>query len=290
MEAIQILYKALSKNYYQTFLIPIESEEEINSNNYYEWIIYKDEEYIEKNIFLIRKDFKKIIKDLKPIYIEAVSETYIILANLKSNAEILNFLTNTIKLYNVLLIQLLKDISIDNEESNYFSKLSDSKNYISFNDVLDEFMKMTSTKSFNDKRSDKSKFEFRYDEWDFRYFYLRTKYLGFLPTALYTIANCFIIFLSKIIAEINVELPEEKSNQLTSNQIVILLDHLQIFGDSKINDYPKTKQADLLNLITGLNTQNFRVNIAKLDKKLSELSSNYKKDYDKIEQILKGFK
>lgn len=290
MEAIQILYKALSKNYYQTFLISIESEEEIDRKIHDQWVIYKDEEYIEKNIFLIRKDFKKIIKDLKPIYIEAVSETYIILANLKSNAEILNFLTNTIKLYNVLLIQLLKDISIDSEESNYFSRLSDAKNYITFDDILGEFMKMTSTKSFDDKRSNKSKFEFGYDEWDFRYFYLRTKYLGFLPTALYTIANYFIIFLSKIIAEINVEQPEEKSNQLTSNQIIILLDRLQIFGESKLKDYPKTKQADLLNLITGLNTQNFRVNIAKLDKKLSVSSTNYKKDYDKIKQILEGFK
>jgi len=55
-----------------------------------------------------------------------------------------------------------------------------------------------------------------------------------------------------------------------------------------MSELPKTKQAELISLITGLNSQNIRVNLGKLEKKPSALNSNYQKDNDKIKQILEG--
>lgn len=82
-----------------------------------------------------------------------------------------------------------------------------------------------------------------------------------------------------------------KSNQLTANQIVILLDKLSLFTDPNIEDISQVKQADLLSKITGLDKDNFRSHIRKLDKyKGSNIPSSYRADIDKIEQILDSLK
>ena len=79
----------------------------------------------------------------------------------------------------------------------------------------------------------------------------------------------------------------EKPNQLTGNQIIILLDKLGVFADSKIENASQVKQAELIGKITGLDSNNFRKYIRYLDKyKGSNIPSNYQADIDKIDQIL----
>jgi len=75
-------------------------------------------------------------------------------------------------------------------------------------------------------------------------------------------------------------------NQLTTNQIVILLDKLGFFTHPKIEDAPKVKQAELISKMVGLDKKNIKTAIEKLDKKPSELKANYLKDIAKINQIL----
>lgn len=79
---------------------------------------------------------------------------------------------------------------------------------------------------------------------------------------------------------------EQKNNQLTTNQIVILLDNLGFFAHPKIEDAPKIKQAELIGLISGLNQKNIKTHIKKLEKSLSVNGENYQKDIDKINKIL----
>lgn len=81
------------------------------------------------------------------------------------------------------------------------------------------------------------------------------------------------------------ELEEKASLQLTSNQIVLLLQETGFFSHPKIESAPKTKQAQLINMFTGLNEKNIKSNIQKLDKSPKE-SPKYQADMDKIDQIL----
>lgn len=77
-----------------------------------------------------------------------------------------------------------------------------------------------------------------------------------------------------------------KTNQLTSNQIVILLDKLGFFTHPNTENASKVKQAELISLISGLNEKNLKTNIKKLDNKPSDVTPNYQKDIDKINKIL----
>lgn len=75
------------------------------------------------------------------------------------------------------------------------------------------------------------------------------------------------------------------TKQLTTNQIVLLLSQVGFFDIQIIANAPKTKQAQLISEITGLNHKNIKIAIEKLDKKPSELGENYQKDIDKIKHI-----
>lgn len=77
-----------------------------------------------------------------------------------------------------------------------------------------------------------------------------------------------------------------KTDQLTSNQIVILLDKLGFFTHPNTENITKVKQAGLVSLISGLNEKNIKTNIQKLDNKPSDVTDNYQKDIDKINKIL----
>ncbi|WP_026776109.1 hypothetical protein [Polaribacter sp. Hel_I_88] len=80
---------------------------------------------------------------------------------------------------------------------------------------------------------------------------------------------------------------ETKSkNQLTANQIILLLQEIGFFIHPKIEDASKVKQAELISLITGLHQKNIKTNIQKLDKSVSENGANYQRDIDKINKIL----
>tara|TARA_R110002033_G_scaffold42885_1_gene84122 strand:+ start:8526 stop:9380 length:855 start_codon:yes stop_codon:yes gene_type:complete len=75
-------------------------------------------------------------------------------------------------------------------------------------------------------------------------------------------------------------------NQLTANQIILLLQETGFFTHPNIEDASKVKQAELISLITGLHQKNIKTNIQKLDKSVSENGANYQKDIDKINKIL----
>jgi hypothetical protein len=77
-----------------------------------------------------------------------------------------------------------------------------------------------------------------------------------------------------------------KNNQLTTNQIVLLLQEIGFFTHPKIEDASKVKQANLISLISGLNNKNIKTNINKLDQSQSSVTTNYRKDIDKINTIL----
>ena len=79
---------------------------------------------------------------------------------------------------------------------------------------------------------------------------------------------------------------QEKQNQLTTNQIVLLLQEIGFFTHPKIEDATKVRQAELISLMTSLNSKNIKTNIQKLEKPLSVNGANYQKDIDKINKIL----
>ena len=77
-----------------------------------------------------------------------------------------------------------------------------------------------------------------------------------------------------------------KQNQLTTNQIVLLLQEIGFFTHPKIEDASKVKQAELISLITGLHQKNIKTNIQKLENKPAKVTANYQKDIDKTNKIL----
>jgi hypothetical protein len=111
------------------------------------------------------------------------------------------------------------------------------------------------------------------------YFFLVIKY-----------ANIVINFVKELKGElktdIEIETKKNKPNQLTANKIVLLLQEIGFFSHPKIEDASKVKQAGLISQITGIHQKTIKTNIEKLDKKSSELTANYQKDIDKINQII----
>ncbi|WP_298285955.1 hypothetical protein [uncultured Lutibacter sp.] len=73
---------------------------------------------------------------------------------------------------------------------------------------------------------------------------------------------------------------------LTSNQVVILLDKIGFFADTRIEEKTQGEQAELISMITGYNVKNIKTYIKKLDDKSFEISDNYKKDLKFINSLL----
>lgn len=81
------------------------------------------------------------------------------------------------------------------------------------------------------------------------------------------------------------EKPSKKGKQLTSNQIVLFLDRLGFFNENKLKNKPKSRQSEIISLLTGLNSKNINININKLENQTSEISDNYQKDIDLIDSL-----
>jgi hypothetical protein len=79
---------------------------------------------------------------------------------------------------------------------------------------------------------------------------------------------------------------DPKPNQLTSNQIILLLQEIGFFIHPKIELTSKVKQAELISSMTGIHQKTIKTNIQKLEKSLSLNGANYQKDIDKINKIL----
>lgn len=87
--------------------------------------------------------------------------------------------------------------------------------------------------------------------------------------------------------ETKLEHIETKSkDQLSANQIVLLLQETGFFTHPKIEDASKVKKAELISQITGIHPKTIKTNIEKLEKMPSENGANYQKDIDKTYQIL----
>lgn len=100
-------------------------------------------------------------------------------------------------------------------------------------------------------------------------------------------AQKIIAFLEKKKVGATAEKMEKKPNQLTANQIVLLLHEIGLFIHPKIEDASQVKQAELISKITGLNKDNFRNHIRKLENyKGPNIPPKYQADIDKIDQIL----
>ena len=98
------------------------------------------------------------------------------------------------------------------------------------------------------------------------------------------ICSNYVSFKNSILDnEVNIK---KKTDQLSINQIVLLLQEIGFFIHPKIKNTPKVKQANLISQITGLNKKNIKTSIQKLDKSVSENGSNYQQDIDKINKIL----
>lgn len=79
---------------------------------------------------------------------------------------------------------------------------------------------------------------------------------------------------------------QKTEKQLTSNQIVLLLDKIGFFTYPKIENTSKVKQAEVISKITGLNDKNIKTKIQNLEKLPKELGAQHQKDIDKIDAIL----
>lgn len=189
MEAVLKLQQALTENYYRQFILSVE-EDKLDFSPNVNQIIYRDKEYIELDIELIRRKVKHIIADIKPLYLNALSEVLVKLSNLSNNIEKLNYLNYTTQLFNIPSNQIKKDFYIDDEGSRYYSKFDLGDVVISFEDLYKESIENIKVKKY------------KYDYINFDFFVSRTKIISFLPISLFSIVNSFINILEKKVLEI----------------------------------------------------------------------------------------
>jgi hypothetical protein len=78
----------------------------------------------------------------------------------------------------------------------------------------------------------------------------------------------------------------KKTNQMSTNQMVVLLDRLRFFENDYIQKLSKTKQSLIISKITGYNEKNIRTRMSDLEIKQSALTKTQKDDMSKIDDFL----
>jgi len=78
---------------------------------------------------------------------------------------------------------------------------------------------------------------------------------------------------------------ENKENQLTANQAIILLDKIGFFSDSQIESLSKNKQSEIVSKLIGKDKKNISDYIGKLEYK--QTTNAYNKDIEKVDNLLK---
>lgn len=206
MEAIFKLQKALIKNYYLDFIVSVD-DNNVDLEKYPDLVIYRDNEYFELDPRLITKKRKYIIDDLKPLYIEAISEVILKLSSLADNNEKLNYLKYTIQLFSIPLRQLKIDFHVHQEDSRYYS-LSKNVNQLStIEEIAERILK-------EDTKEKVKKFDIPfYQLLDLFLKNHKEKTLSFLPLSLSVIGNSFIKILYNKINEIEKEIENSKPAQ-----------------------------------------------------------------------------
>ncbi len=202
MEAILELQNALIKDYYKDFIVSLD-EKEIDFNDYYfNPIVYRENEYFEKNLDVIHNEIRYITDDIKPLYVKALGEILVKLSNLTNPKEKLNYLVYTTKLLTIPLNQLKKDYYINEKKSRYFSKPAEIEDIPSIGNLVDII-----TNEKTEEGNVITHIEFSsYALYELSLFNIRLKTLSFLPFSLFTIASSLINILQHKINEVTEEL------------------------------------------------------------------------------------
>lgn len=206
MEAIFKLQKALIKNYYKEFIVSVE-EDNVDLEKYPDLVIYRGNEYFEKDADYITKHRKYIIDDIKPIYIESISEVILKLSSLADNNEKLNYLKYTIQLFNIPLRQLKVDFHVHQEDSRYYSESQNVNQLSTVEEIAERILK-------EDTEDKVEKFDIPFYELvDLFLENYKHKTLSFLPLSLSSIGNSFIKVLYNKIDEIEEVIENSKPAQ-----------------------------------------------------------------------------
>ena len=206
MEAIFKLQKALIKNYYKEFIVSVE-EDNVDLEKYPDLVIYRGNEYFEKDADYITKHRKYIIDDIKPIYIESISEVILKLSSLADNSEKLNYLKYTIQLFNIPLRQLKVDFHVHQEDSRYYSESQNVNQLSTVEEIAERILK-------EDTEDKVEKFDIPFYELvDLFLENYKHKTLSFLPLSLSSIGNSFIKVLYNKIDEIEEAIENSKPAQ-----------------------------------------------------------------------------
>jgi hypothetical protein len=207
LEAIFKLQKALIKNYYKEFIVSID-EENVDLKKYPNLVIYRGNEYFEQDAYYITKHRKYIIDDIKPIYVESISEVILKLASLTNNNEKLNYLKYSVQLFNIPLRQLKVDYLVHHEDSRYYSESQNVNQLSTVEEIADSILKE------NKEEEEVKKFDIPfYQPIDLIFENYKQKTLSFLPLSLSVIGNSFIKVLYNKIEEIEEEIENSKPAQ-----------------------------------------------------------------------------
>lgn len=218
-------------------------------------------------VFELQYQFENLKKEIitNKIALKENGFAYLILTETEIKSTISHFGDDD---YQAKALEILKIFNI---------KLDDFLNHNIKNEKFEQIFRRVP--NYDDEKKNTSNYKEFIEYYYNFYFFLVIKY-----------GNIVINFIKELKGElktdIKIENPKNKPNQLTTNQIVLLLQEVGFFAYPKILDSHKTKQAKLISSITGLNEKNIKTAIEKLDKKPSELTANYQKDIDKINQIL----
>jgi hypothetical protein len=82
----------------------------------------------------------------------------------------------------------------------------------------------------------------------------------------------------------------DKDVMLTSNQVILLLEEFSFFTNERLMNVPATQKAKLLRKITGLDEQNLRKNISRLENSPSSNGEKYEKDVLFVKSLLEDLK
>jgi hypothetical protein len=205
LEAIFKLQKALIKNYYKEFIVSID-EDKVNLEKYPDLVVYRGNEYFEQDSDYITKHRKYIIDDIKPIYVESISEVILKLSSLTNNNEKLNYLKYSVQLFNIPLRQLKVDFHVHQQDSRYYSESQNVNQLSTVEEIADSILK--------ENKEEVKKFDIPYYQLiDLFLENYKQKTLSFLPLSLSAIGNSFIKVLYNKIAEIEEEIENSKPAQ-----------------------------------------------------------------------------
>ncbi|WP_157209205.1 hypothetical protein [Mariniflexile maritimum] len=242
MKAITKFLEALSDNYYEKFLIENPYIQKDYENKYYSEVLYNKKVYYEIELDDISTLITEILLKLKAKYKKAISEVYIEIAN-KSSSEIHSIIENLIKSVNVNLKVIKNDFYIYDKNSRYFSETNFNSQDFSIQSAINLFSEeINNGKYFDVNKNVFSSFDLYYES-------ERGFVLSYLPVALFTIGNAFILELIRIKEEaisneIKIAIPET-SKLKWDGKPAHLGYIIGMLADSEFLDAPKRDSGDI---------------------------------------------